>query len=197
MQDYKTKIKLKRPVTLPSNNPNKYLGKGMYVGSKSRFIIDTTHAIEQFYNENRFDSFSGTPEFKKLILRIISQGIDKIIGEHKDKSTQYGIYSKSTGYSAIVHWRPDFKNKSNTNNQAIVITLPPKKEKAEQLKLTHPEDIKIIVEKQLELWARNKRKISEAKDTLDDVRKIEESFFVVFHEGKFYDTTVRTFIVVN
>ena len=159
-----------------------------------RYAIDTDHEIKRFFDKNRFLQKSGTNEFKKTILWIISNGAKKIISTYKDSYGHFAIYSKSTGYSAIVDWRKDSYG-INDKKHAIIITLPPQKPNANALR-TKTGDVKIIVETQLEQLARSKQKICENKDTIDNI-EFNNGFYIVFHEGKLYDITIRNYILVD
>jgi hypothetical protein len=150
-----------------------------------RKIIDTHHAIDQYVKRYK-DQFS-----KEIVNKMITNAINKIITEYDDEATIYAIWSKSTGICAIIDWRKDIHNKKDTQNHAVIITLPPIKKNFKDLHTTHPNDVKMIVESLLQKCI----KLQEGYYNYIQEVKIG-ALKLFFEKGKLFDSGIAYFIEI-
>lgn len=164
--------------------------KYKFTEKEERKIIDTNHSIDRYLL--RYDAILS----KEQIDNILKDVIKKIIINYDNKEGTYGFHSKSTGAGGIIDWRPDNKNLIDTQNHANIVSLFPIK----QFHNFRPEDIKIIVEKQVILWAKEngfKLKESLKQENLCESYKMSDDHYVSFFEGKLYDFILDGYILVN
>ena len=154
-----------------------------------RKTIDTHHSIDRFLDRNRFDD-AGKKSFKTKLEWVINNAKYEIIKKYNDESALYGIHSKSTGIGLIINWREDYKSKDGLNHAIIVTILPIKK-----YHHFDKDDVKVIVESQIENWMSDSIHLKENKADRKSVR--EEDFHAICWEGKFYDSTIDTFFYVD
>jgi phosphoglycolate phosphatase-like HAD superfamily hydrolase len=141
-------------------------------------IIDTHHVVDRFISRYQ-DTFS-----KEQVNRIIKNAIEKIIIDYKDESTTYAVWSKSTGISVIIDWRRDLHNPKDTQNHAIIITLPPIKKKFNDL-YSKGKDVRLIVEKTLQSMF----KLTESNSNYYEMVSIG-SLNMFFEDGKMFDSGI-------
>jgi len=92
---------------------------------RGRFIIDTSHSIQRWYDQRGVDTFifPTVVNFRKEIQRVIKDGIDQILDDFSDYSNTYLIHSNSTGIGVVINWRPE--RKGNETNHAIIVSILP------------------------------------------------------------------------
>jgi hypothetical protein len=100
-----------------------------YYAAADRYIIDTKHYIDRFYDKERFNQLAGTEDLRLAILKTIRAGIDQILTRYGDRRGSYLIHSKSRRTSAIISWSPPdynfpYKNYRTRNNANVVTILP-------------------------------------------------------------------------
>lgn len=162
-----------------------------HISYNNRYIIDTDHSIQR-YTERYKDIISADTVYK-----VIGNVIKEILNKYKDREGKYGYHSKSTGIGGIIHWRLDGKRKNNFNNAVIVSLFPIKK-----LHNFYDVDARIIVEKQLIEWAKEKgfkniKKQNLCESYYDDHYNQGDNFYVSFFEGKLYDSKLDYYILID
>lgn len=162
------------------------------IGYNNRKIIDTSHSIERFIDKTRFVDLE-----KDQVIKVINNGIEKIINNYKDESTTYGIWSKSTGICVILEWRRDNQNSKDKNNHAIIVTLPPIKKNFKDFH-TKSGDVRIIVESYLHTYLMKlyQKEISFGANDIQSF-KLNENINVTYHEGKLWDSNIAYCIEVE
>lgn len=173
-----------------------------YIGKfANRDIIDTFHSIDRYFDDDRFNKWSGQKEFKDKIVDVTKKAIAVIYKKHKDKEGRYGVHSKSTGIGLVLHWREDKKYIDGFNDAIIITILPIKKNP-----YFRDIDAKIIVEKQIESWGRAtiKNKFNEEIIKEEDTCRVawseerESDWQVIFWEGELHDyPPIDNFILVS
>jgi hypothetical protein len=153
---------------------------------RGRKIIDTKHSIERF--TDRYPNIN-----KPTVIWVIRNAIDEILDVHRDRSHLYAVHSVSTKIGIIVNWRRDNVD-DDGKNHAIIVTILPLKDHH----YSSRDDIPVIVE-QLKEWAEEKIKVEENRNILAenatyDYAK-EDDFYVVYWEGKYYDTNAVVLFV--
>lgn len=161
-----------------------------------RRMIDTSHSIDRFLDQQRFGDRSGKDEFKDKIEWVLNNAIDKIIKEYQDKSHTYGIHSKSTGIGISIDWRKDYRNDNGKNHAIIISVLPIKKHH-----YFKPEDVVLIVEAQLDMLGRQLLR-EEGNPVRKEKNKalitvVNESYFITYWQGRLYEHYVEKFIEVE
>jgi hypothetical protein len=154
-----------------------------------RKTIDTTHAIERYHLRYK----DKLPKDK--IYFMIDEVKNKIISKYNDKEATYGWHSISTGAGGIIDWRKDTMNLKDVNNHAIIVSLLP-------IKTFHtfkPTDIKIIIEKQVELLIKERGiKLNENKEkNFCESYHLGNNVYASFFEGKLYDFYLDGYILVD
>lgn len=117
--------------------------------NNARKIIDTTNAIMQ--GHKKYYLSKDWNEYQNTLSRIIQKAMKKIIYQHNNKSNNYIVYSKSTGYGSVIDWREDITDPNGKNYAFIVTVLP---EFQLPIKAKH-DDVIRYVENQLTRWAIN------------------------------------------
>lgn len=168
----------------------------------NRSIFDTNHSISRYLDDGRLTS-EDRMSFDLNYKRIIDEAVSKIIKDYADESQVYGIHSRSTGIGLVLDWRPD-KYKRDETNQGFIVTILP-------IKKFHnwKGDTKHILVEQIKEWAHNVLsyerkgyKLDESEGTIETITSIYDDdkfpvLRIIFMEGKYWDSTIGTFIEVE
>lgn len=132
-----------------------------YYAAADRYIIDTKHYIERFYDRERFKQDAGSEDLRLSLIKAIRSGIDQIMTRYGDRRGSYLIHSKSRRVSAVIAWGPpppNFPYKNyKTRNHASIITVPPlksdphKKPQDTMISVASPEGEHIIIKQGSEI----------------------------------------------
>lgn len=100
-----------------------------YYSAADRYIIDTQHFIDRFYDKNRFNQQAGSEDLYLSVFKTIRAGIDQIMTKYGDREGSYLIHSKSRLVSVVLYWgypRGNFpyKNYKNRRNAHVITILP-------------------------------------------------------------------------
>ena len=150
-----------------------------------RKIIDTKHSIDRLSQRYSIQ--------KSDVEKVVHNAIDKIIEEHNDVSTTYGVWSKSTNICVIIDWRKDYKSKDDSN-QAIIVTLPPPKKDFSKFHTINKDDVKLIVEYFIQEYI-NKKVLKESCNRLVEVNFGPTSLFV--EDGIIFDYGIDIYFKVD
>lgn len=167
----------------------------LFEDENDREIIDTKHAVEQYVKRY------STIHSKEIVNDVIKKVMKVIIDKHDDKECEYGFHSRSTMIGGIISWtRYDDKNKDTGKNNAVIVTLfPPKRVHSFRDTCDN-----IFVENQIMFSLRHNRKFVERrkKRNLSGLCECyyfsdDKKSFVALFEGKFYDTSIEEYIVIE
>lgn len=169
----------------------RYLENAPITNYRTRSIIDTAHSIERGYDQRGVDPdiYPEFFHFKKEVIRVVKDGIDKILDEYNDYSSVYLIHSKSTGIGVTVNWRTQRDSKyDDGNNHAIIVSILPIKDKHYT---KYPDDILLMVEKSI---PRKRLKEAQIDNTMDRVMT-EFGFQAILWEGAVWDIDAAIIVV--
>lgn len=116
----------------------------------------------------------------------IKKGIDKIIKDYKDLTSNYVIHSNSTNIGVVIDWRKQSGLEDDGQNPAIIVSVLPLSNKHFA---THKDDTLLIVELAKAFEKIVGKKVLKENNIKDHYSRIPSNFGfdIILWEGQVYD----------